>query len=201
MPRVSNTVDQARTFKWMLETSEDVHGNQVRYTYTAQRSNNGDNWVQLYPATIAYTAHNSGSPAAPYTVVFNRRAAARTDSFSTGRPGFQVLTQALLDTVDVKNGTTIVRRYKLTYTTGDFGKTLLQKIDVLGRGATGTPIATHSLDYWLTPRDANNVPDILGSPTPFGPDEPYSIVRDPNSNPATGPAWRSVVRSVELPDR
>jgi RHS repeat-associated protein len=199
-PVIPGTIgaDFIRTFKWFLETAEDIHGNQVRYSYSVQRGNNGDDWTQVYPLKITYTAHSSGSPAAPYTVNFNLRAAARGDSFSTGRPGFQVLTQSLLDTVDVKNGTTIVRRYRLTYTTGDFGKTLLQKIEVFGKGSTPStvstnPIAVHTLDYWLTPRDANNVPNVLGSPTPFGPDNPYATVWDQNFNPVTGESIRHLV--------
>jgi hypothetical protein len=171
-------VDRVRTFKWLLEQVEDINGNQVRYSYAVFRGSNGDQFVQVYPSQVTYTASSqSGAPAPTYSVVFNLQSGIRADAFSTGRPGFQVLTQKLLDSVDVKNGTSIVRRYKLTYTTGDFGKTLLKTVAVLGKGATGTPIAQHDLAYYQTPRDANNNPKIFGSPTAAGPNG-YSTVLD-----------------------
>ena len=84
-PRPVSTTTRVKTFKWLLEKVEDRHGNQVKYTYTVESGNNGDPWVQLYPAKIDYTTHSSGTPAATYSVVFIPKSGVRADAFSTGR--------------------------------------------------------------------------------------------------------------------
>jgi RHS repeat-associated protein len=191
----TNVTDVVRTFKWLIERAEDIHGNRVNYSYSGLTGNNGDSWTQKYPLSITYTAHSSGTPAAQYSVAFTLKSGARADTFSNGRPGFQVLTQKLLDRVDVKNGTTIVRRYQLTYMTGDFGKSLLQKIAVFGKGATATtvstnPIAEHTLDYYRTPTDGNNRLEIFGRPDELGESFPYAIIQTPEGVPASGQTLR-----------
>ena len=52
--------------------------------------------------------------------------------------------------------------------TGDFGKSLLQKISVFGKGPTTTAIAQHTLDYYQVPRDASNNPKIFGTLVTMG---------------------------------
>jgi RHS repeat-associated protein len=189
-PRPISTANKVRTFKWLLERAEDINGNQVNYTYLVDTNPTagGEPWVQLYPAKIDYTSSSVGGPAPAYSVVFkvtDPQAQPRTDTFMTGRPGFQVLTNRLLDAIEVKNGSTVVRKYQLTYQVGDFGKKLLEKISQLGRNPTSTsvPIGVHTFTYHQTPRDAgSDVPQIFGSPTQG--EGPYTTLTDANGSPA-----------------
>jgi RHS repeat-associated protein len=202
----TNAFDLVRTYKWFLETAQDVHGNQVRYGWSGVSGNNGDSWTQKYPLYVRYTAHSSNTPAYQYTVEFKQKPGApRLDKFSTGRPGFQVLTDQLLEKVDVKNGSTIVRQYRLTYlpAKGDFGKEVLQKIEVFGKGSTPStvstnPIAVHTMDYWKTPVDGSNRPEIFGQPMPLGEDFPYATIQEPNyGNPARNESLRDTYGEKE----
>ncbi len=177
---VSSALDYPRTFRWLLEKVEDMNGNQVLYNYTVDRGNNGDPYVEVYPSEIDYTARGGSKTSATYSVVFNLQSANRTDAFSTGRPGFQELTQKLLASVDVKNGANIVRKYVLTYLAGDFAKNLLQTIEIKGQGGTGTGISKETFTYFQTPKDSSNNPKVFATPAQ------YSSLLDGSSNPLSG---------------
>ena len=182
-PRNGSTVNRMKTYKWLLQTVEDINGNQVNYTYTVatQTSSEPEPWVQVYPASIAYTASSAGGPAPAYSVVFTPQSG-RGDTFRTGRPGFQVVTDQLLSTIQVKDGTTIVREYDLSYVPngGDFRKSLLWKIQLYGKGgkaAGGASLGDHVFTYNKTPVGSNGAPQIFGSPTATG--NPYATLGDP----------------------
>ena len=145
-------------FRWQLERIEDVFGNRIEFTYTRDAGDNGEPWVQLYPASIDYTSHPSGL-SAEYHVVFNLEADDRPDVIISARSGFQVLTRKRLDFVDVLLAGDIIRRYDVTYQTGDFGKSLVSSIALLGAGAA-QQLYAHSFSYHSAPQQ-NGLPDVF----------------------------------------
>ncbi|MDP9122613.1 MAG: hypothetical protein M3O15_14810, partial [Acidobacteriota bacterium] len=133
------------TFAWLLEHVIDLHGNSVDYTYVQDTGSSGEPWLQIYPAAIAYTGVQGAG--AFYQVRFTLDdGQQRTDRFSTGRPGFKVLTRRRLNQVDVLAGGSLVRRYLLAYQQGDFGKSLLASVAVTGQDGA-TVLSQHQFTY------------------------------------------------------
>ncbi|HEU4730906.1 MAG TPA: SpvB/TcaC N-terminal domain-containing protein [Kofleriaceae bacterium] len=145
-------------FRWHLQRIEDAFGNRIEFSYARDVGTNGEPWVQLYPARIDYTSHPSGL-SAEYSVVFALEPDDRPDVVITGRPGFQVLTRKRLDHVDVRLAGDIIRRYTLAYQTGDFNKSLLASVSLLGVGAAHELYA-HRFEYHSAPQ-RDGVPDVF----------------------------------------
>ncbi len=133
-------------FRWYLESVEDIHSNRILFLYErdsvvplAPDGTPGEPWVQVYPTTILWTENHTGSTVnlRPYYRVEFVRENNRADVMSNARAGFDVRTRALLTDVIVKagfEGEQIVRKYKMTYIEGDFGKSLLSRIAMYGLG-------------------------------------------------------------------
>ena len=155
----------AVVFRWNLERIEDVFGNRIELRYTRDAGDNGEPWVQLYPDRIDYTSHPSGLPA-EYSVVFALEPVDRPDVIISGRAGFQVLTRKRLDFVDVKLAGDIIRRYDVAYQTGDFGKSLVSSIALLGAGAA-EQLYAHGFSYHSAPRQGG-LPDIFAPVQSWG---------------------------------
>src|SRR5262249_543661 len=152
-------------FRWNLERIEDVFGNRVDFHYTRDAGDNGEPWVQLYPASMEYTSHPSGL-SAEYSVAFALEADDRPDVIINGRAGFQVLTRKRLDFVDVKLADDIIRRYDVFYQTGDFGKSLVSSIALFGVGAA-QPLYAHGFNYFTAPRQGGS-PDLFSPVQTWG---------------------------------
>ena len=136
------------TFRWYLERTIDLHGNTVDYSYSTDAGDvggNGEPWVQVYPAAIAYTGSNGAG--AFYRVVFTLDDGnQRLDRLSSGRQGFKTVTRRRLASVDVLAGGALVRRYLFNYREGDFRKSLLDSIAATGEDGT-TELYRHGFDY------------------------------------------------------
>ncbi len=134
------------TFRWLLEQRIDLHGNSVDYLYTQDADNSGgEPWVQVYPAAIHYTGVNGSGGF--YQVLFQLDdGQQRPDRFSSGMPGFKVLTRRRLTRVDVLAGPDLVRSYLFNYREGDFRKSLLTSVAVTGEDGA-TELARHDFDY------------------------------------------------------
>ena len=112
--------------------------------------------TNLYPQSINYTG-SGGTPGA-YTVTFTRDRdlpgyTRRPDVSITAKGGFLQVTANLLKRIDVAFNGQPVRGYTLSYTTGAFGKTLLQSVSQLG--ANGTVFDTHTFSYYDDAQDAS----------------------------------------------
>jgi RHS repeat-associated protein len=115
-------------YKWMLEKVQDTNGNYVSYSYYKDSGN-------VYPSSITYTSN--GALAGIYEVDFLRTS--RTDTTKVYDTGFPVTANYLINEIDVKVGGTWMRKYALTYTTGDNGhRSLLSTITESGKDDTGT---------------------------------------------------------------
>ena len=134
------------TFRWLLERTVDLDGNTVDYEYTHDSGADGEPWVEVYPAAIRYTGVDGGG--AYYEVRFHLDGSGRPDRLSTGRPGFKVYTRRRLARIDVAAGGQVVRSYRFDYREGEFGKSLLDAVVVLGAaGGGGEEFYRHRFDY------------------------------------------------------
>ncbi|WP_305039221.1 SpvB/TcaC N-terminal domain-containing protein [Flavobacterium sp. SM15] len=150
--------------RWMLKKVVDINGNYVEYNYILKTFTEGtmSGGKQLYLSEIQYTGHSSLAPA--YSVVFNRNTSLpggsglRDDKSINARLGFKEITYDVLDNVVVKFGNQIVRKYSFKYRKGQFGKTLLEKIQQLD--ADDVLFNEHILEYY---DDTNNGQTIFGN--------------------------------------
>jgi len=152
--------DHGDGYRWALRETRDLHGNAVHYDYqTVSDPGVAGGTVpgrQLYLRTIDYT--RSGSTAGPYTVTFVRDSEQpgyqrRPDVVIDARGGFKMVTAELLASVRIAFQGNPIRSYDLSYTEGAFHKMLLSS--VTQRGATGTPLGTHTFSYYDDIRDSS----------------------------------------------
>ena len=142
---VDGTVDEGAVLKdgngnilrWALCKTQDTHGNFVSYKYLKR----GDN---LYPETYRYTGSKDGEGA--YSVQFAFKSDARKDVVKSGRLGVLQTDDALLDRVEVKYNSELLRAYALHYKEGVFSKTLLESIEQLD--SKNNHVATQTFSYY-----------------------------------------------------
>ncbi|HSF43824.1 MAG TPA: SpvB/TcaC N-terminal domain-containing protein [Thermoanaerobaculia bacterium] len=146
--RLADPATPHNTFRWLLERAVDLHGNTVDYAYTTDSGNDGEPWVEIYPARIDYTGRNGAG--AFYQVRFELDEGNRPDQRSTGMPGFKVKARHRLAAVDVLAGGGLVRRYRFHYREGDFRKSLLEAMSVTGDDGE-TEFYRHAFDYFRMP--------------------------------------------------
>ncbi len=104
--------------RWRADQVTDTHGNQMIYTYfeeTRLVAGTATNYDRAsYLSTIAYTSHTSGTPAPGYSVVFVRESRGTNDVPATTTE-YDDWDSYRLGRIDVKYGTTVVRKYDLNY--------------------------------------------------------------------------------------
>ncbi len=168
-------------FRWQIDLVSDPFGNRMTYAYDLDAGESvgvpnadgivapGEHWQQLYPISISYTEHlAAGSVDLParFSVRFNRQSVVRPDVLSSARAGFDVRTRHLLESIDVTFDDVRVRRYELSYRTGDFDKSLLDSIAMRGASATGAPdtnvLHRHRFTYNTAPR--HDIGDAMTAP-------------------------------------
>ncbi|HEX7102724.1 MAG TPA: SpvB/TcaC N-terminal domain-containing protein, partial [Nitrolancea sp.] len=146
-------------YKWPLLELADYSSNLTTYTYarvndpiTAADPNSPDG-AQLYLANINYDGENDGSTTSPgpYNVSFSLTqnlsdGTPRPDVLTDARGGFLMVTARLLSKITVSYSGQTIRSYDLSYTQGEFNKTLLQSITE--NGTDGSAVATHSFSYY-----------------------------------------------------
>jgi RHS repeat-associated protein len=102
----------ASTFRWALDQTTDVNGNQTTLSYQTYSN-------QLYLAQIDYNQNINGAGVAKqYSVKFNLETAERPDRTITFLPGYRVETRKRLGDIAVYlyGSSTLIRRYVLSYT-------------------------------------------------------------------------------------
>ena len=137
----------------------DLTGNTVNYSY-AHVSDPGIPGGTVMGTNLTQSINYTGSGGTPgaYTVTFTRDRdlpgyTRRPDVSITAKGGFLQVTANLLKRIDVAFNGQPVRGYTLSYTTGAFGKTLLQSVSQLG--ANGTVFDTHTFSYYDDAQDAS----------------------------------------------
>jgi RHS repeat-associated protein len=166
--RLADLHGSGHVFRWYLEQTVDLHGNTVDYHYVTDAdapAGGGEPWVEVYLDRVDYTG--VGGAGGYYRVDLVRddgtgpaecqdpEGELRPDRLSSGLPGFKVYTRFRLTCVDVSAGGALVRRYRLHYREGDFGKTLLAAVALLGPDGA-SELARHEFDYFPMPVDAGD---------------------------------------------
>ncbi len=122
-------------FAWMIETSRDPHGNEIRYVYTKDRG-------ACYLSEIRYGEINGGG-ARTISLTYEDR----PDPVQDGKPRFSVTTAKRLKSISVLSQGKLVRKYVLTYSpAAGTSLSLLEKITLYGTDGT-TALPSLSFDY------------------------------------------------------
>jgi RHS repeat-associated protein len=133
------------TTKWYLRKVEDRFGNNILYTYThINHGNTGDitnDGETVYLSKIQYTGF--GSAVGKYEVEFIT-SGSRADARVSMNSGVKEVDDRQLTKIEVKYDGTLIKDYRLSYTTGDFGKELLEKV---GEYHGGTLFYEHTMNY------------------------------------------------------
>jgi RHS repeat-associated protein len=192
------TVSAGNIFKWGLSRMRDPFGNEMKVTYAKDLPPTSaaapEPSVQLYPSLIDYTSN--GSLAAAYHVDLVRGGAtpgsttcARTDVIIDGRAGFEQQTRCLLNRINVRLNSSIIRTYNLAYQTpsgANFQKSLLASIEM--RGLDGNnPLYRHDFTYFTSPvEETAEDPEILSVYQPNSVSWANTVAKDNTPRTADG---------------
>jgi hypothetical protein len=117
-------------YKWMLDEIRDANNNYIKFTYTKDAG-------QIYPSSIVYTGN--GTTDGPFTVNFVNEA--RSDHYPSYKTGYSVTTSYRINEIDVLVSGTWVKKYLLTYGTGDNGvRSMLSQITEEGQDDSSNTI-------------------------------------------------------------
>src|SRR5690554_3893655 len=166
--------------KWNLYKAEDKNGNSIIYHY-------GIEGGERYLFRIEYSHHSDLSVFDNpfYVISLNYRTQSRPDAHFNYRYGFKEANAKWLDNINVisyknpgdnQNPTHLSDfeiQYKFNYSTGKFGKTLLDSIITtniknIDESTSESESYTHSFDYY----------DDIGSGSLFGPEQTISVADD-----------------------
>ncbi len=151
-PPANATLVMDRTYMWALDTTIDVHGNRIDYTYTL---GNG----VLYPATIRYSELNGNF----HEVRFSYEA--RLDVFDDYRSTFDVQTDKRLSQIDVYSLGSLIRSYVLSYqqnnTATNLDLSLLEKVTQYDANGNYLPPLTFTYSALNIAVPALNTPSAL----------------------------------------
>ncbi|MBW2962954.1 SpvB/TcaC N-terminal domain-containing protein [Mesonia aestuariivivens] len=177
--------DTGHIVHWALAKKQDPYGNYISYSYEKLDENSQNVaynsyggfvlGTSFYLAEIEYTRKTSNDNYY-YRVKFNRTAAQqRPDPIVTARNGFVQITNKLLDEIKVEyisgQNTTPIRRYKFSYETSNFGKSLLNQIKEYD--ANGDLFYSNTLEYY----------DEVGSSAIIGGSKTWDGNKDEISSP------------------
>jgi RHS repeat-associated protein len=115
--------DSTQVFKWMLEETRDTNNNYITYQYFKDGG-------QIYPSKIIYTGN--GITAGIFQVEFFREA--RTDIVTSDTPGFTVVSNYRINTIQAEVNGSWVRKYSIAYTaSADGARSLINTITESGQ--------------------------------------------------------------------
>lgn len=178
---------------WTLHEMRDLHDNFVRYNCvivedygTAEiRQIISPNiealmGYQIYVNSITYTGHQQEE--GKYTITFTRDGqgegqiartnANRPDVTIDARLGFKRVTADLLERIEVKFGSQLIRSYEFKYRTGAFSKTLLDSL--IEFDSENLEFTRHSFDYF------NELENEVGDYQPLEPNSrEWALSSDP----------------------
>ncbi len=126
-----------RTSKWILDKVVEPTGGEINYEYA--KTNN-----QVYPYKIYYAGNSATSSI--FTVNFTKET--RTDISTSTRTGFSVVTNSRVNEITVKKDNEWLRKYVLSYTTGDNGyKSLLSSIVESGKDENNSTTTLPAVNF------------------------------------------------------
>jgi len=140
--RQNNPNVATSTFKWMLQEVRDPNNNYITYEYVKDSG-------QIYSATTTYTGH-SGT-AGMYTIEYFLEN--RSDSATSTLQGFPVVSHYRVSEIQVKVDGVWVRKYALSYVTGNNGvRSLLDTITETGKGEDASTLSFPVTDFDYSPQ-------------------------------------------------
>jgi Salmonella virulence plasmid 65kDa B protein len=156
--REDNPSDSTKVFKWMLEEVRDKNSNYISYQYFKDAG-------QIYPSKITYTGN--GTTAGIFQIEFLREA--RPDVVSSDTPGFPVISNYRINTVQAEINNVWVRKYALSYvTSGNGARSLINSVTESGQDSSSniTTLPATSFNYQAQ-GTAWNQNSSWTSPLPF----------------------------------
>jgi len=126
------TSSPSNVYRWMLEEVRDSNNNYITYFYERDSATN-----QIYPKRILYTGN--GSTNGIFQIDFTR--ASRTNPITSYKSGFMVRTTDRVTEIKASVSGSWVRKYTLSYVTGQNGaRSLLASVQLTGRDDVGTEL-------------------------------------------------------------
>lgn len=154
---------------WALYMVEDVHGNNIKYSYdNYSLSGQTGNYENLNDGKIFnikeifYTGYNENNGI--YSVEFvTDNTAIRNNPIINAKNGLKQIDVFLLKQINIKNNNELIRNYKFNYSTGRFNKTVLESVAEFDKN--GNEFYKHKFEYHddLTP-DARKSDAIFEEP-------------------------------------
>ena len=127
--RTDNPLDSTQIFSWMLSEIHDLNGNHVTFTYDKDAG-------QLYPSSILYTGTDTEDGI--FEITFLRET--RPDTTTSYRSAFPITMNDRISAIEVTAESNLVRRYDLSYGSGDNGvRSLLTSIVETGYDVNSAP--------------------------------------------------------------
>jgi len=136
---------------WALYMVEDVHGNNIKYTYdnyslsgqTGIYENLNEGKI-FNIKEIFYTGYNENN--GMYSVEFvTDNTSIRNNPNINAKNGLKQIDVYLLKQINVKNNNELIRNYKFNYSTGRFNKTLLESVAEFDKN--GNEFYKHKFEY------------------------------------------------------
>ncbi|MBI2627674.1 VCBS repeat-containing protein, partial [Candidatus Nomurabacteria bacterium] len=125
--RQDDSENSAHIYKWMLAETRDTNNNYITYEYYKDTG-------QIYPEKIKYTGN--GTTGGIFEVEFLREV--RADVNKSYTTAFLVQTNYRINEIQTKVNDVWVKKYVMSYTTGDNGyRSLLSGITGLGQDESG----------------------------------------------------------------
>src|SRR3989344_784759 len=137
--RQFDVASSTQIYRWMIEEIRDTNNNFIRFEYTKDSN-------QIYPYKIYYTGYNSTDGI--FLVEFTK--SARPDAYVSYKAGFEVETAYRITEVKTSVNGQWVRKYTLSYTSGNNGnRSLLQSVQETGRdeNAVELPLPAITFEY------------------------------------------------------
>ncbi len=134
-----------RVFSWQLESSTDVNGNVISYTYDTTSSPNS-----AYLKKILYGQGSTGNRSVEF-ILNNPTTAPRPDKPVSARAGFRQQTDRRVASIEVKASNTLVTRYDLTYSQDpDSTRSQLATVQRIGSDAVSA-LPPYTFEYSFRP--------------------------------------------------
>lgn len=145
--RMDDPSDSSKIYRWMLEEVRDKNDNYVKYEYYKESGN-------IYPYRITYTGN--GSTDGIYQVEFSRQDKGTGGYATSTRPAFNIIAKYGINQIQVKLNGSWVRKYDLTYTTGDNTRRwLLDTITETGKDESGSTLTLPATNFDYSKNDTD----------------------------------------------
>ncbi len=180
--RQDNISNTNQVYKWMLDEKRDLNGNYITYGYYKDSG-------QIYPQKINYTEHSNISGI--FEVEFFREI--RSDSYTSYKTAFEVTTNYRINEIQAKVNGNWVKKYMITYTTGDNGfRSLINSITLSSKDKNGVIKTLPSSKFTYQKTTPGWYEDNINWVSPVLLGDNHEIAID-----IKGDSWVDIIQSVD----